>query len=134
MNAVALGQVDGRAVIVSGGDDATVRVWYAATGRPVGDPFTGHTDSVRAVALGQVEGRAVIVSGGADATVRVWDAATGRPTSASGVTSWAHTVQPRVIDLAASVTAVSSDGGSGLAVGAELGVLWLFLNPRSALS
>ena len=76
---MAIGQVEGRTVIVSGGDDATVRVWDAATGNPIGDPYTGHTDGVNAVAIGQVEGRTVIVSGGADATVRVWDAATGTP-------------------------------------------------------
>ena len=26
--------------------DNTVRVWDAATGQPVGDPLTGHTDAV----------------------------------------------------------------------------------------
>ena len=30
--------------IVSGSDDKTVRVWDAATGQPVGQPLTGHTD------------------------------------------------------------------------------------------
>ena len=44
VNAVAIGQVEGRTVIVSGGGDATVRVWDAATGTPIGDPYTGHTD------------------------------------------------------------------------------------------
>jgi WD40 repeat protein len=29
--------------------DSTVRVWDAATGAPVGDPFTGHTGSVWSV-------------------------------------------------------------------------------------
>ncbi|MGB8997340.1 MAG: caspase family protein [Pseudonocardiaceae bacterium] len=37
VNAVAVGQVEGRAVVVSGGADHTVRVWDAATGAPVGD-------------------------------------------------------------------------------------------------
>ena len=31
-------------MVVSGSDDGTVRVWDLATGTPVGDPFTGHTD------------------------------------------------------------------------------------------
>ena len=64
--AVACARVDGRDVIVSGGDDRTVRVWDAATGTPVGAVLTGHTDSVLAVACARVDGRDVIVSGGAD--------------------------------------------------------------------
>jgi len=37
--------------IVSGGGDATVRVWDADTGKPVGQPFTGHTNYVNDVAF-----------------------------------------------------------------------------------
>jgi WD40 repeat protein len=76
---VAVGSVEGRAVAVSGSHDGTVRVWDLATGRPRGEPLTGHTGGVRAVAVGSVEGRAVAVSGSHDGTVRVWDLATGRP-------------------------------------------------------
>ncbi|WP_189083150.1 nSTAND1 domain-containing NTPase, partial [Mangrovihabitans endophyticus] len=79
VDAVAVGQLDGRTIIVSGSDDNTVRVWDAATGTPVGDPFTGHTGWVNAVAVGQLDGRTIIVSGSNDHTVRVWDAATGAP-------------------------------------------------------
>jgi len=56
-----------------------VRVWDLATGRPVGDPFTGHPGGVNAVATAQLDGRPVAVSAGDDETVRVWDLATGRP-------------------------------------------------------
>ncbi len=77
VNAVALGQLAGRDVIVSGSRDKTVRVWDAA-GQPVGEPLTGHTGSVTGVAIGQLAGRDVIVSGSGDGTVRVWDTA-GRP-------------------------------------------------------
>jgi WD40 repeat protein len=49
---VAVGQVEGRLVIVSGGADGTVRVWEAATGEPVGAPLTGHTGPVFSVAVG----------------------------------------------------------------------------------
>ena len=76
---MAVGQLDGRTVVVSGSDDETVRVWDAATGTPLGNPFTGHTDEVSTVAVGQLDGRTVVVSGGGDGTVRVWDAATGDP-------------------------------------------------------
>jgi len=37
-----VGQLEGRMVVVSGSDDRTVRVWDAATGGPVGEPFTPH--------------------------------------------------------------------------------------------
>jgi WD40 repeat protein len=47
-----------------------------ATGAPIGQPLTGHTDFVLAVAVGQLDGRPVIVSGSGDDTVRVWDLAT----------------------------------------------------------
>ena len=43
VKSVAVGQLDGRTVVVSGSDDGTVRVWDAATGALVGEPFTGHT-------------------------------------------------------------------------------------------
>ena len=63
---------------VTGGGDRTVRVWDLASGRPRGQPLTGHTGSVSAVAVGEVEGRAVAVTGSDDDTVRVWDLASGR--------------------------------------------------------
>ena len=79
VSAVAVGQLDGRTVVVSGSDDETVRVWDAATGTAVDEPFTGHDGAVSAVAVGQLDGRTVVVSGSDDETVRVWDAATGEP-------------------------------------------------------
>jgi WD40 repeat protein len=80
--AVALGRAGDRDIIVSGSADATVRVWDAATGDPVGAPLTGHDGEVQAVALGRAGDRDIIVSGSADATVRVWDAVTGDPVGA----------------------------------------------------
>jgi WD40 repeat protein len=79
VNAVAAGELDGRPVVISGSDDATVRVWDLATGAPVGDPFTGHTGPVLSVAAGELDGRPVVISGSDDRTVRVWDLATGAP-------------------------------------------------------
>ncbi|MGX1676485.1 AAA family ATPase [Streptomyces sp. NPDC055400] len=75
----AVGQLDGRDVIVTGAFDLTVRIWDAATGDQLGAPLAGHTSSVVAVTLGRVRGRDVIVSGSGDGTVRIWDAATGAP-------------------------------------------------------
>ena len=79
VHAVAVAELDGRPVVISGGDDGTVRVWDLATGTPVSDPFTGHDGSVRAVAVAELDGRPVVISGSDDRTVRVWDLATGTP-------------------------------------------------------
>jgi WD40 repeat protein len=79
---VAIGRVGDRDVIVSGGDDHTVRIWDPHTGQPVGAPLTGHTGRVSSVAIGRVGDRDVIVSGGHDATVRIWDPHTGQPVGA----------------------------------------------------
>ena len=74
MSAVALGEVDGEPVVVSGGWDHTVRLWDARSGPPHGQPLKGHTGRVSAVAMGEVEGEPVVVSGSLDETVRLWDA------------------------------------------------------------
>jgi WD40 repeat protein len=79
---LALGSAGPQAepVVVSGGADATVRVWSARTGWPLlclDRTTAGHTDLVTAVALGTVDGRAVVVSGGYDRTLRMWDIDTG---------------------------------------------------------
>jgi WD40 repeat protein len=63
--------------IVSGGEDSTVRRWNATTGKPIGQPFRGHTSGVYFVAFSP-DGQQ-IVSGSWDNTVRRWDATTGKP-------------------------------------------------------
>ena len=74
---VAIAQLDGRPVVVSGGQDGTVRVSELATGTQVGEPLTIYDDGVAAVAIAQLGGRPVVVSGGQDGTVRVSELATG---------------------------------------------------------
>ena len=76
---MAVGELHGRPIAISGGSDSTVRVCDLGTGDPVGEPFTGHTDAVGAVAVGELHGRPIAISGGFDSTVRVWDLGTGRP-------------------------------------------------------
>ncbi len=75
---MATAVLDGRPVAVTGSDDTTVRVWDLGTGRPIGDPLTGHTSTVGAVATAVLDGRPVAVTGSYDATVRVWDLGTGK--------------------------------------------------------
>ena len=77
VNAVAVGELDGSPIAVSGGDDGTVRIWDLATGAQRGEPLTGHDDAVYAVAFGELDGSPIAVSGGDDGTVRIWDLATG---------------------------------------------------------
>ncbi|MEB3324629.1 MAG: TIR domain-containing protein, partial [Cyanobacteriota bacterium] len=66
---------DGRRV-VSGGDDGTLRLWDAASGRELA-VLEGHKGRVSSVGWSG-DGRRV-VSGGADGTVRLWEAESGRP-------------------------------------------------------
>ena len=86
VNAVAAGALpDGTPVIISGGEDGTVRVWRTADGTPVGEPISGHGGAVNAVAAGALpDGTPVIISGGEDGTVRVWRTAGGTPVIISG--------------------------------------------------
>src|SRR5713226_954311 len=51
VDAVAVGVLpDGTSVVVSAGDDGTLRVWRLADGAPVGEPLRGHGGRVYAVA------------------------------------------------------------------------------------
>lgn len=77
VNAVALGRLNGRQILASGGDDCTVRLWDVLSCAPIGGPLTGHTRAVTSVVVAEyAPGRGIIASGSEDRTVRVWDATT----------------------------------------------------------
>jgi WD40 repeat protein len=76
VSAVALGEIDGQSVILSG-TYGGVNVWSATDDG--GKRTIARRRSVSALALGQVDDQSVIVSGGTDQYVRVWNARTGRP-------------------------------------------------------
>ena len=75
---------DGKYVL-SGGEDRTVKLWDAATGREV-RTFTGHRGVVTSVAFSP-DGN-LAVSGSSDSTLRLWDVATGRGLRATESLGW----------------------------------------------
>jgi WD40 repeat protein len=116
VSAVAVAELEGRPVVVSGGMDGTVRVWDLAwdlaRGAPVGEPLTGHQGGVNAVAVGQLEGRPVVISGGHDLTVRVWEK-TGR--------LW------QTIEVGSHINAFALVKDDGCVLGGTMGVMSLSL-------
>ncbi|MGE3287868.1 MAG: hypothetical protein AB7J32_17480 [Pseudonocardia sp.] len=111
---LATGRLDGRPIVLSGGQDATVRVWDVATGEPVGTAMTGHTGAVHGLATARLDGCTVAVSAADDGTVRVWDIASGAPV---GAPRSIRTEGPlSVVTFAGHPVMVAADGAGGVEV------------------
>ena len=71
VRSVAVAELDGSPVVISGSDDGTVRVWDLASGAAVGRPITGHEGWVRSVAVAELDGSPIVISGD-DRAIRAW--------------------------------------------------------------
>ena len=98
---------DGRQLL-SVGQDETMRLWDAESGRPIGTPLTAHRDGVRTAAFSSDGTR--IVSGSAGATVLLWDAAAAQPI---GDPLIGHTGQIRSVAFSPDGRAIASAADDG---------------------
>ena len=73
---IAVGFTPDGARALTGSFDTTLRLWDAATGKPVDASMTGQKNKVRALAVNPRDGS--IVSGGDDGEIRVWNGTTGK--------------------------------------------------------
>jgi WD40 repeat protein len=78
VRAVAVGEIDSRPVVVSAGEDATLRIWDLATGQSRGEALTSRQGAIHALALGRINNRPIAVTGHANGRLCVWDLTTGQ--------------------------------------------------------
>jgi WD40 repeat protein len=126
------GDSGARALLASGSEDGTVRLWDPVLGAQVGDAILAHNASVTCLAWGQhTGGDGVLVSGSGDGELRVWvwGAPAWQPTGpplvghGGGVTSVAVMAQPARLLVASG----SSDNTArlwGLAPDGTASLLW----------
>ncbi|MFJ1832094.1 hypothetical protein [Streptomyces sp. NPDC088178] len=122
--------VNGRPIAITGGDDATVRVWDLTTREQVGEALTGHAHPVQSAATAVVDGRPIAVTGSGTTSltdldadnagidvdtvgaVRLWDLASMRQ------------IRPNVVaPLGVKAVDMTSDGRLAVAFGHEIAVL-----------
>lgn len=71
--------VDGRWLLASASDDASLRLWDPGTVSPVGAPLLGHRGRVASIcSVPGEDDRSYLASGGVDGTIRLWDPSSGR--------------------------------------------------------
>jgi len=72
--------------------DKTIRIWEAASGKAIGEPFSGHSVEVSSV-VWSPDGRR-LASASRDETIRIWDMASGKQVgeALSGHTGWVDSV------------------------------------------
>jgi WD40 repeat protein len=85
ITSLAIGELDGRAIIVSGSDDKTIRVWDVHAGLETTPPPADFPGAVRAVALGRAGAAsdAIFATVGRDAQLRLGRVSDGHALSAA---------------------------------------------------
>ncbi|MGH8884123.1 MAG: hypothetical protein ACRDYX_02890 [Egibacteraceae bacterium] len=100
VRAVAVAELDGRPVAVSGSDDHTVRVWDLARRRPVRRILRAvrlrHSSPVLTAVLHHHHDRVSAVTGCSDGTVLTWDLSARRPLARAPFTRRRSTLSPRL--------------------------------------
>ncbi|GAA4235001.1 WD40 repeat protein [Streptosporangium album] len=100
----AVGSVNGKPVIVTGGSDDLLRVWDPATRKLIGEPIPAGQGGVYHVELHHWDGKDIaVVSGG---TLRAWDLGTRRPLTPP--------IMPQTLDT--NLLAVGSHDGQHVAL------------------
>ncbi|WP_262386905.1 caspase family protein [Streptomyces sp. TRM49041] len=112
---VAIGDLDGRPIAVTGGADGSARVWDLTTQRQIGEPLAVGI-SVTAVAIGELGDYTVALTGGEDGTVRVWDLSAGQQYGPplTGHTNSVEAIEVGAIDGRPVVLTASQDGTARL--------------------
>ena len=71
---LAIGTLDGRAVLATADSDGKVRLWDADTVVMMGDPLEVESVELVSVGMGEVDGAQFVISRGADGSVHTWNA------------------------------------------------------------
>jgi hypothetical protein len=77
ISSIAVAEVAGRPVALTGRDDGVLPMWDLIAGSPM-RRLIGHTEGIASLAVGEWAGRPIAVSGSWDNTIRVWDLTTAR--------------------------------------------------------
>ncbi|MFI6049017.1 caspase family protein [Streptomyces violascens] len=110
VNAVALAELDGVPVLISGGDDRTVRIWDVRS-QEQKCLFSGDMGWVRAVACMTLDGRSVVVCGTDSGHAHIWDLRQEVELSVLiGHTHWVRAVAGVKIEGRTVVVTGASDG------------------------
>ncbi|WP_158854075.1 caspase family protein [Saccharothrix deserti] len=103
---IALGFAEGRAVLVSGGDDGTVRTHDVESGQLCGPVMNGHQRFIGGAGVIEDGGSVAVTVGQLDSGVRVWDLATHRERF-----RWAHREKAMTVYSAVRLLAVARRRG-----------------------